>query len=71
MSEFCIGTAQFCMDYGVANATGQPTKVEVLEIIKHATDKNIIYFDTAQSYDKCEVLLGECYGKLNIENIKK
>ena len=70
MPDFCVGTAQFGMEYGIANATGKPTKVELLEIIKHATDNNITYFDTAQSYDKCEILLGECYSKLDIENIK-
>jgi len=64
MTDFCIGTAQFGMDYGVANKTGQPPQTEIDQIVKYAIDHGIMYFDTAQSYGQSELNLGSAIGKL-------
>lgn len=71
MAEFCIGTAQFGMKYGIANETGPPSQKEIYQIVKYAVENNIAYFDTAQSYGKSETLLGNAFTKLdNIKEIK-
>ncbi len=64
MAEFCIGTAQFGMPYGIANKSGQPDLHEIDKIVKYAIENNIKYFDTAQSYGESEVVLGKAVRKL-------
>ena len=64
MAEYCIGTAQFGMPYGIANKSGQPELHETNKIIKCAIENNIIYFDTAQSYEDSETVLGEAFSRL-------
>jgi aryl-alcohol dehydrogenase-like predicted oxidoreductase len=64
MAEYCIGTAQFGMHYGIANKSGQPELHETNKIIKCAIENNIIYFDTAQSYEDSETVLGEAFSRL-------
>ena len=56
--KMVLGTAQFGMDYGIANVSGKLTKKEVFGIIDHAWGKGIRRFDTAPSYGS-EALLGE------------
>jgi aryl-alcohol dehydrogenase-like predicted oxidoreductase len=53
-----LGTAQFGMDYGIANVNGKPTKKEVFDILDLAWEKGIRRFDTAPGYGS-EALLGE------------
>ena len=53
-----LGTAQFGMDYGIANVSGKPTKKEVFNILSHAWEKGIWKFDTAPGYSS-ESLVGE------------
>ena len=61
MAEFCIGTAQFGMQYGIANKTGKPSKKDIKKIIKYSIDSGICYFDTAQSYGDSEIALGKTF----------
>ena len=56
--KMVLGTAQFGMDYGIANLNGKPTKKEVFGILDLAWEKGIRRFDTAPDYGS-EVLLGE------------
>ncbi len=56
--KIVIGTAQFGMDYGIANVTGKPTKKEVFNILSFAWDKGVKRFDTSPGYGS-EALLGE------------
>jgi len=63
MVEYCIGTAQFGMNYGIANKTGRPNHGEVDKIMECAVKNNIRYFDTAQSYGESEVVLGKAVNK--------
>ena len=68
MVEFCLGSAQIGMDYGIANKAGMPTKQKSSEIIKYAIDNDIRYIDTAQSYGESETILGD--STQNIQNKK-
>ena len=53
-----LGTAQFGMDYGIANINGKPKKKEAFDILDLAWEKGIRQFDTAPCYGS-EALLGE------------
>ena len=56
--KMVLGTAQFGMDYGIANVGGKPTKKEVFGILDLAWEKGVRRFDTAPGYGS-EALLGE------------
>ena len=53
-----LGTAQFGMDYGIANLMGKPTRKDILSILALAWEKGIRRFDTAPGYGS-EKVLGE------------
>ena len=53
-----MGTAQFGMDYGIANINGKPKKNEVFDILDLAWENGVRCFDTAPSYGS-EKLIGE------------
>ena len=50
MTQFIIGTAQFGMNYGIANLTGQPNESTIRAIIERATESEVFYYDTAIAY---------------------
>lgn len=54
-----LGTAQWGMAYGIANRTGQATKVEVGNLILIAKRRGITLLDTAHAYGEAEKVLGE------------
>jgi len=56
--KMVLGTAQFGMDYGIANVSGKPTMKEVFGILDLAWEKGIKRFDTAPGYGT-EAFLGE------------
>jgi aryl-alcohol dehydrogenase-like predicted oxidoreductase len=56
--KMVLGTAQFGMDYGIANVSGKPTKKEVFGILDLAWENGVRRFDAAPGYGS-EVLLGE------------
>lgn len=56
--KMVLGTAQFGMDYGVANVSGKPTKKEIFNILSLAWEKGVKRFDTAPGYGS-EKVLGE------------
>ena len=66
MTQFVIGTAQFGMNYGIANSTGQPSEKTIREIIECATTNEILYYDTAISYGSSEEVLGKIFFDLGI-----
>ena len=68
MDNVCIGTAQFGMNYGIANRTGQPHRDVVRRIIQQATENRIFFYDTAASYGDSEQLLGDIFADLKISN---
>ena len=53
-----IGTAQFGMDYGVSNGSGQTPLPEVARIISHAAVNGIRVIDTAAVYGTSEEAIG-------------
>jgi len=56
--KLALGTAQFGMQYGVANRVGQPSEVEIKEILQIASGHGINTLDTAIAYGDCEERLG-------------
>jgi aryl-alcohol dehydrogenase-like predicted oxidoreductase len=66
MTQLIIGTAQFGMNYGIANSTGQPSESTIRAIIERATENEILYYDTAISYGSSEEVLGKIFCELGI-----
>jgi len=56
--KLALGTAQFGMQYGVANYAGQPSEGEVKEMLQIASSYGINTLDTAIAYGDCEERLG-------------
>ncbi|EDP74913.1 aldo/keto reductase [Hydrogenivirga sp. 128-5-R1-1] len=59
MKKLALGTAQFGLDYGIANERGKIPKEEVFKILDLALDKGIDTLDTARAYGEAEKILGE------------
>jgi aryl-alcohol dehydrogenase-like predicted oxidoreductase len=57
--KLALGTAQFGLDYGVANISGQTSLREVERIIHRARLAGIDMLDTAAAYGSSEQVLGE------------
>lgn len=58
-----LGTAQFGLDYGIANRNGQVPRHEAVEIIKCAIKAGVEYIDTASAYGESEAVIGEALTK--------
>ena len=54
-----IGTAQFGMDYGINNSTGEVEISEIAKILDVARENRINLIDTAYAYGKSEQKLGQ------------
>lgn len=59
IKRLCLGTAQFGLDYGIANKKGKVSKEEVFKILEYAYDTGIDILETAYSYGESEALIGE------------
>ncbi len=57
--KIALGTAQWGLDYGIANTNGMPSDDELKEIISTANKAGINMFDTAVQYGNAEKRLGE------------
>jgi len=68
---FVLGTAQFGMNYGIANKCGQPDLIVTEAIVRLAWDNGVREFDTAQAYGVSEKVLGAVLKKLGISNFAK
>lgn len=66
MDNICIGTAQFGMEYGIANEKGRPGLNEVRRIVESASQRGIYFYDTAVSYGTSETVLGSVFSDLSI-----
>lgn len=55
-----LGTAQFGLDYGIANSGGKTAQSEVTRILELARDRGLDTIDTATLYGNAETVLGEC-----------
>lgn len=58
--KLALGTVQFGLPYGVANATGQPSEEEVCAILDRAAVAGVKVLDTACLYGDSESVLGRC-----------
>lgn len=56
--KLALGTAQFGLDYGVANITGKMTLSAAEEILQYAKTSGIDTLDTAIAYGDSEAVLG-------------
>ena len=59
VSKIALGTAQFGLNYGIANSKGRVPREEVFNILDLALDKGIDTLDTARAYGEAEKVLGE------------
>ncbi len=57
--KLALGTVQFGLPYGVANAAGQPDEAEVRAILEHAAAAGVKVLDTACLYGDSEAVLGQ------------
>ena len=65
--KIALGTAQFGLNYGVSNVSGQVKTPEVRSILKEAIKHNIDTLDTAIAYGSSENFLGKVgVGQFNI-----
>ena len=61
-SRLVLGTAQWGMDYGVANETGRPSRAEISRIVEVAESKGVRTLDTARAYGSSEETIGAVLG---------
>src|SRR5262245_15412125 len=66
IKKIVLGTAQFGMAYGIANAKGQVPEGEVSKILKLAYAKGIKRLDTASAYGQSEEVIGRCLERLRL-----
>ena len=57
--RLALGTAQFGMNYGIANKTGKLSDKEIKRILNYALLKGINTIDSAEVYGDCEKRLGK------------
>jgi aryl-alcohol dehydrogenase-like predicted oxidoreductase len=65
--KMVLGTAQFVIDYGIANLSGKPSEKEVFKILDLVWENGVRSFDTAPSYSS-EVILGEFISTNGLQN---
>lgn len=58
MSKFVLGTAQMGLDYGINNATGQPSISAARHILRTAITNGVAQLDTARAYGTSETVVG-------------
>ena len=69
--NLCLGTAQFGMHYGVTNNQNRLNSEQICSILKYATNKSVVFLDTAQSYGNAEELIGLSSLSANFKIISK
>ena len=63
--RLAVGTAQFGMNYGITNTSGQPSIRECRNILELAGSAGITHIDTAALYGNSEEVLGELLSASN------
>jgi len=59
LSRLALGTAQFGLQYGIANQVGQVTRQNAFEMLNLALANGIATLDTAVAYGESETALGQ------------
>jgi aryl-alcohol dehydrogenase-like predicted oxidoreductase len=57
--EILLGTAQWGLDYGVANTVGKIKQNEINKIIEYCLQNRINFFDSARDYGNSEEIIGK------------
>ncbi|MFC5271738.1 aldo/keto reductase [Adhaeribacter terreus] len=63
LKKIALGTAQFGLNYGISNQTGQSSFDTVCEVLNKAQTLGIETLDTAAAYGNSETVLGEALTK--------
>ena len=63
--KIILGTAQFGMNYGIANKSGKIRFNEIFKILNYLKKNKINSLDTASSYIRSEKEIGKYYKKTN------
>lgn len=58
-SRMVLGTAQFGLNYGIANKTGRPQQELVNDMVRTSIKNGVQYVDTARAYGDSEQVLGK------------
>lgn len=58
-----LGTVQLGLPYGIANASGQLSRSEAVEILRFAYEHGVRSFDTARAYGDSEAVISEFIAK--------
>ena len=66
ISKMMLGTVQFGLDYGIANASGKPSYESAREIIQAAFESGINTLDTAAAYGCSEEVIGRALKELGL-----
>ena len=61
--KIILGTAQFGMNYGIANKSGKIKFGEIFKILDYLKKNKIQFLDTANSYNASEKEIGKYYKK--------
>ncbi len=64
ISRVGIGTVQFGMKYGIHNATGQVSYLQIVKILQIALEHGVNFIDTAPIYGESEELIGKAIKEL-------
>ena len=64
-----IGTAQFGLDYGISNKTGQTCRAEARRILQTAAESQVELIDTAAAYGESEMVLGSLLPALSLPRL--
>jgi aryl-alcohol dehydrogenase-like predicted oxidoreductase len=68
LSRLMIGTAQFGLDYGVANHSGIPGFMEICAMLKEAASAGINCLDTAAGYGSSEEVIGRALAETGLKD---
>lgn len=61
-----LGTAQFGLNYGIANTSGKPSYETVRDIIRTAYECGVNCLDTSPNYGESEEVLGRVFAELGL-----
>ena len=70
-SKLALGSANFGLDYGVANNSGKISESELSEILMFAQEVCIEVIDTAQAYGDSEARIGSLCGDAHFNFVTK
>lgn len=70
-SKLVLGSANFGLEYGLANKTGKISQSELIKILSFSENAGIRYIDTAQAYGDSESRIGSMCGNGRFKMITK